>query len=237
MASIGDRSFDPDHEPRKEGTLKMKHSPSIAEIVPDTSGHQSDGASIPGKRGSLSRSPQRVMQHVTDNEDDSNANYRSLNGDSKHTRSNRKIKPIQYGMNNAGGKQMLKVVKEDDNTSGGSGSHAYLPKSNFMSIVTSPQYQQIQHPHQQKILSRERNGKIILNNQAASRNYGIGHGQKEPLKLVNVYSNVQQKRQAARQVLNKKSSEEKLHSNSILYNNRKPIEQRYKSHLRGQDAP
>jgi hypothetical protein len=52
-----------------------------------------------------------------------------------------------------------------------------------------------------------------------------------------VYSNVQQKRQAARNMLNKKSSEEKLHSNSIMYNQRKPIEQRYKSHLRGQDVP
>ena len=39
MASIGDRSFDPDHEPRKEGSLKMKHSPSIAEILPDGGGH------------------------------------------------------------------------------------------------------------------------------------------------------------------------------------------------------
>ena len=54
------------------------------------------------------------------------------------------------------------------------------------------------------------------------------------MKLVNVYSNVQQKRQAARQMLNKKSSEEKLHGqNSIMYSNRKPMEQRYKSHLRG----
>ena len=51
-----------------------------------------------------------------------------------------------------------------------------------------------------------------------SRNYGamggplVRGGQKEPLKLVNVYSNVNEKRQAARNMLNKKSSEEKLHS-------------------------
>lgn len=38
-------------------------------------------------------------------------------------------------------------------------------------------------------------------------------------------------------MLNKKASEEKLHNNSIIYNNRKPIEQRYKSHLRGADVP
>jgi hypothetical protein len=34
MGSMDNRSFDPDHEPRKEGTHKMKHSPSIAEILP-----------------------------------------------------------------------------------------------------------------------------------------------------------------------------------------------------------
>ena len=99
MASIDNRSFDPDHEPRKEGTMKMKHSPSIAEILPNIDG-LSDGASIGGpndkgyKRGSQSRSPGRVMQHVTNNEDDSNGNYRSLNSDNKGSRSNRKIKPI-----------------------------------------------------------------------------------------------------------------------------------------------
>lgn len=96
-------------------------------------------------------------------------------------------------------------------------------------------------------MSRERTGKIIGNNQnAQTRNYGAlggahaGTGSKEPLKLGNVYSNVQQKRQAARQMLNKKSSEEKLHSQhsgQIMYNKRQPVEQRYKSHLRGQDVP
>lgn len=131
----------------------------------------------------------------------------------------------------------MKVVQEDDQVSGGSG--AYLPKSNFMSIVTSPQYQQIQQPQGKQLMSRERNGKIILNN-AGSRNYGIGSHQlqvKEPLKLVNVYSNVQQKRQAAQRMLNKQSSQDKLQNNSIIYSNRKPMEQRYKSHLRGQDIP
>ena len=38
-------------------------------------------------------------------------------------------------------------------------------------------------------------------------------------------------------MLNKKASEEKMISNNILYQNKKPIEQRYKSHLRGQDVP
>ena len=72
--------------------------------------------------------------------------------------------------------------------SGGSGGHIYLPKSNFMSIVTSPQYQQIQHPQQEL-------GKIVINSGGQKRNYGAlgsqhSGGSKEPLKLVNVYSNV-----------------------------------------------
>ena len=102
MASIDDRSFDPDHEPRKEGSMKMKHSPSVAEILPNIDG-LSDGASIVGanekslKRGSISRSPGRVMTHVTDNEDD--GENRSLNRDYKHSRSNRKLKPSQFGGN------------------------------------------------------------------------------------------------------------------------------------------
>ena len=80
--------------------MKMKHSPSIAEILPNI-GEMSDGGSMgPAgneknfKRGSQSRSPNRVMSHITDNEEESNANYRSLNSDNKHTRSNRKMKPI-----------------------------------------------------------------------------------------------------------------------------------------------
>ena len=108
LASIEDRSFDPDHEPRKEGTMKMKHSPSVAEIVPNIDG-LSEGASIGNerslKRGSVPRSPARIIQqHVTDNEDDSD--YRSLNRDSKNTRSNRKLKPNVGYQNN----KILKVV-------------------------------------------------------------------------------------------------------------------------------
>ncbi len=39
-------------------------------------------------------------------------------------------------------------------------------------------------------------------------------------------------------MLNKKGSEEKLHSGGgMLYNQRKVIEQRYKSHVRGQEVP
>ena len=100
MASIEDRSFDPDHEPRKEGSMKMKNSPSVAEIglLPNIDG-LSDGASIGGagdktqRKGSISRSPARVGAHITDNEDDP-SEYRSLNRDNKHQRSNRKIKPM-----------------------------------------------------------------------------------------------------------------------------------------------
>ena len=77
LASIDNRSLDPDHEPRKEGgMMKMKHSPSIAEINMPNIGEMSDGASLAGnekqfKRGSQSRSPNRVMSHITDNEEDS----------------------------------------------------------------------------------------------------------------------------------------------------------------------
>lgn len=77
--------------------MKMKHSPSVAEILPNIDG-LSDGASIGGgpndksmKRGSQSRSPGRVMAHVTDNEED--GDYRTLNRDNKQTRSNKKLKP------------------------------------------------------------------------------------------------------------------------------------------------
>jgi hypothetical protein len=93
-------------------------------------------------------------------------------------------------------------------------------------------------------LSRERNGKIILNQQQpASRNFQVGsqHIQnKEPVKLMNVYGNINQKRQAARNMLNKKSSEETLHNKqptNILNNNRKQLEQRYRSHARGSEVP
>jgi len=48
LASIEDRSFDPDHEPRKEGSMKMKHSPSVAEILPPINDGLSEGGSIGG---------------------------------------------------------------------------------------------------------------------------------------------------------------------------------------------
>ena len=91
IGSMDNRSFDPDHEPRKEGTHKMKHSPSIAEILPTQEGI-SENASIsaPGERknprGSQSRSPGRVMAGVTDLDDGSDNNYRSLNSDNKNNR-------------------------------------------------------------------------------------------------------------------------------------------------------
>lgn len=73
MASIDDRSFDPDQEPKKEGSLKMKHSPSVAEIPPNIDG-LSDGASIGNikdkRKGSMPRSPGRLVSNATDNEDD-----------------------------------------------------------------------------------------------------------------------------------------------------------------------
>lgn len=89
-------------------------------------------------------------------------------------------------------------------------------------------------------MSRERNGKVVIGGNGGSRNYPVGTQnmqRHDPLKLVNVYANAQQKRQAARQMLNKKSSEEKLPSGgAMLYNQRKPIEQRYKSQIRGQEV-
>jgi hypothetical protein len=137
MVSIDNRSFDPDTEPRKEGTMKMKHSPSIAEILPNIDGGLSEGASIQGpgdrnkQRGSQSRSPGRIAAHITDADEDSNANYKSLNSNDKNRASNRKIKPIQYGVNN-NNKNILKVVHENDSMGSGSGSHSYLPKNNIM---------------------------------------------------------------------------------------------------------
>jgi hypothetical protein len=85
----------------------MKVSPSIGEIQADGF---SEGASFNGpgdrnkQRGSQSRSPGRIVPHVTENDDDSNANYRSLNSDNKNgnRNSNRKIKPIQYGVSSNG---------------------------------------------------------------------------------------------------------------------------------------
>jgi len=97
MGSMDNRSIDPDHEPRKEGTHKMKHSPSITEILP-TQPHDgnSENASIAkGNRGSQSRSPGRVVAGVTDIDDGSDNNFRNINSGHKGERnSGRKIKPI-----------------------------------------------------------------------------------------------------------------------------------------------
>ena len=45
FASIDDKSIDPDAEPRKEGANRIKHSPSVAELLPNIDG-LSDGGSI-----------------------------------------------------------------------------------------------------------------------------------------------------------------------------------------------
>jgi len=87
MVSIENRSFDPDQEPRKEGTHKMKHSPSIAEILPTQEGGLSENVSISapgggrGNRGSQSRSPGRVLAGATDLDENSDNNFRSQNSD------------------------------------------------------------------------------------------------------------------------------------------------------------
>lgn len=57
---------------------------------------------------------------------------------------------------------------------------------------------------------------------------------------MNVYGNANQKRQAARNMLSKKGSEETLHKQTNNMNNmisRKPLEQRYRSHARGSEQP
>jgi len=61
LASVEDKSFDPDHEPRKEGTLKMKHSPSVVEIqnIDGLSEGASNERSL--KRGSIPGSPSRII--------------------------------------------------------------------------------------------------------------------------------------------------------------------------------
>jgi hypothetical protein len=82
--------------------MKMKHSPSVAEILPNIDG-LSDGASIGGnndkslKRGSLTRSPGRVIAHMpTDNEEDRDAGYGSLNKGNKLQKSDKRLKPGSY---------------------------------------------------------------------------------------------------------------------------------------------
>jgi hypothetical protein len=133
IVSMDDRSFDPDHEPRKEGTIKINHSPSIVDILPTNEGGISDGAihSAPGERkqgrGSQSRSPGgRVMNQITDVDEDSNKNFRSLNSDNKNgQKSNRKIRPIQYGQNNLQNKALKLVNNNEESGSNTIGS--YLP--------------------------------------------------------------------------------------------------------------
>jgi hypothetical protein len=89
MASIDDKSFEPDQEPKLEGSLKMKHSPSVAEILPDGF---SEGTSIgytnDKRKASLTKSPGRLIANITDNEDDG---YTSLNREKGNLGSNRKI--------------------------------------------------------------------------------------------------------------------------------------------------
>ena len=56
------------------------------------------------------------LSSITDQSDEDPA-HRSLNRDNKHTRSSRKIKPMYPIPNNHGGKNILKVVQETDNSS------------------------------------------------------------------------------------------------------------------------
>ena len=75
MASNDDRSFDPDQEPKREGSIKIKPNPSVAEILPNVNGF-SEGASIGNnnindkRKASLTKSPGRLVSNITDNEDD-----------------------------------------------------------------------------------------------------------------------------------------------------------------------
>ena len=84
MASMDNKSFDPDHEPRKEGGLGMKHSPSLPEIPKNMEGlSEGPTTGAPGDRknnrgGAQSRSPnQRINQQMNDADGDSNVNLRS----------------------------------------------------------------------------------------------------------------------------------------------------------------
>ena len=137
IASIeGDRSLDPDHEPRKEGTIKgLKQSPSVIEIGNDGIQSEPSNAGDTGRlKGSLTRSPAGAkimgrnhnLNSITDQSDDDimSGQQRSLNRGDRQTRSGKKIKPMypmQGGMmggqmvgNN--GKNILKVVQEADNS-------------------------------------------------------------------------------------------------------------------------
>lgn len=93
------RSLDPDHEPRKE-PKSMKQSPSVIEIS-QVDGHQSDVPSM-GERVEKGRSPVGGIRNGGTDHSDDDYNSRGGGGltrDSKHTRSNRKIKPM-YALNN-----------------------------------------------------------------------------------------------------------------------------------------
>ena len=88
----------------------MKPSPSVIEVGLNNDMF-SEGASLGGdgersqKRGSNSRNPPN--RHISLPSNDEEDYGRSLNRDNKHTRSNRKIKPM-YGIGANG--NMLKVV-------------------------------------------------------------------------------------------------------------------------------
>mmetsp|Transcript_17865 Transcript_17865/g.30338 ORF Transcript_17865/g.30338 Transcript_17865/m.30338 type:complete len:198 (+) Transcript_17865:1865-2458(+) len=152
--------------------------------------------------------------------------------------------------NNQGSKQMLKVVHEDEHSSANEQHVGYLKGGNnlssLMSIVSNGSGVQSNQQYGAKMSSRERNAKMIVQTQNNN-------------KLQNVYS--QNKRQiggisAARQhqqLMNRKASEEKFSNQDSRGNmiggmgmavgqvgqqyggRRQIIEQRYKSHLRGQE--
>jgi hypothetical protein len=98
IGSIDNGSFDPDQEPRKEGSPKIRINASIGEQLPDLSA-MSDGASIGhnnlNRKGSV-KSPNRAMQNITDNDDD---DYHQLNTNPSkgNLSTNRKIVPKYMG--------------------------------------------------------------------------------------------------------------------------------------------
>jgi hypothetical protein len=164
LASIDDKSFDPDAEPRKEGSNRIKHSPSVAELLPNIDG-LSDGGSIGGspndislKRGQNPSKSPRVFNNITDNEDD--GDMRTLNRDNKHSRSNRKLSKLQNNANtNQGPKGMLRIVQEDDNNSNGSSILGNVPKNNYISAMSPNR----PYGGNDKNSSLERSAKIIMN--------------------------------------------------------------------------
>ena len=112
----GDRSLDPDHEPRKEGTImQLKQSPSVIEIGGMNDGMQSDPSNA-GEGEKSFRNPQSRSPANRIHGSDDDPAQRSLNRDGKHTRSSRKIKPMYPIPNTHGSKQILKVVQEDNSS-------------------------------------------------------------------------------------------------------------------------